>query len=163
MSSKGDYIYLQRAAVRAQIRRSFATAQRGVQAQTVGTTKFAQERLRETVRTAGVGGADRGLVSDLRQKSRIGVNHKESVAVLAADMRGSSTIADENEPDDVFVLIQCFIPLLAFVVRELRGEVVGLRGDGLIAAFGFGESAWYSCVLPRPPKSGVRPDLDPCS
>jgi class 3 adenylate cyclase len=85
-------------------------------------------------------------VSNLRATSHIGLNRKEYLAILAADMRGSSALAEANTADDMFVLIQCFIPLLAFIVRELGGEVVGLRGDGLIAAFGVTEKVWRPCI-----------------
>jgi class 3 adenylate cyclase len=130
--------------IRQQIVRSFATATQGVAGQTVGTTKLAEARLRATLR--GDGAPHAGLVSDLRAKSRIGVNHKEDVAVIGVDMRGSTKLAEEHKPDEVFVLMQCFIPLLAFVVQALDGEVIGLRGDGLVAAFGFAEDKWRPCI-----------------
>src|SRR4051794_1739318 len=137
MASDKDFIYLQRAAIRQQIHRSYATALQGVSAQTQGIMKLSESRTRKALGLDGVGGIDTGVVSTLRQQSKIGANHKEHVAILAVDMRGSTALAEEHEADRMFILIQCFIPLLAFIVRELNGEVIGLRGDGLIAAFGF--------------------------
>jgi class 3 adenylate cyclase len=61
-------------------------------------------------------------------------------------MRGSTVLSERNSSEAMFVLMQCFIPLLAFVANVLDGEVVGLRGDGLIAAFGFGDSKWRPCI-----------------
>jgi class 3 adenylate cyclase len=145
MASRDRKLYLRRAAVKEQIARSFHTATTGVFAQTSGTTKLAAEgRLRAIVE--GVDAKKAGVVSDLRAKSRIGVNHKEQVAVLSIDMRGSTALAMEHTADEMFVVVQCLLPLMAFVAKALDGEVVGLRGDGLIAAFGFGEDKWAPCV-----------------
>jgi class 3 adenylate cyclase len=144
VASLGDTCFLSRKEVREQIAQSFATARQGVASQTSGMIKLAESRLRGALH--GERAPRGGLVSDLRARSRIGVNHKESLAVLAVDMRGSTALAEENEPDKMFIVMQCFIPLLAFVVQKLGGEVVGLRGDGLLAAFGFGDLAWRPCV-----------------
>jgi class 3 adenylate cyclase len=136
---------LSRAEVRQQIMRSFVTATQGVIGQTSGTVKLAAEgRLRAALH--GPDAIRAGLVSDLRARSRVGVNHKEVLAVLSVDMRGSTALAMKHDAEKTFVLMQCFIPLMAFVAVALNGEVVGLRGDGLIAAFGFGATKWSECI-----------------
>lgn len=145
MASKDRHLYVRRSAIQEQIARSFYTATKGVIDQTPGTTKLAAEgRLRAIVE--GTRAKQAGVVADLWATSRIGVNHKEQVAVLAVDMRGSTVLASEHTADEMFVLIQCFVPLMAFIAKTLDGEVIGLRGDGLIAAFGFGEDEWGPCV-----------------
>jgi len=144
VASKDDKLILRRKDIRQQIAQSFATAMNGVAAQTGGSIKLAESRLRQALHRDHAPRA--GLVSDLRNKSRIGVNHKEDLAILAVDMRGSTALAEKHKADKVFVLMQCFIPLMAFIVQALDGEVVGLRGDGLIAAFGFAEKTWRPCL-----------------
>jgi len=136
VASRGDNLYISRKAIRERIALSFVAAMQGVVAQTSGQIKVAESAIR----------ASGSVVSAVRARARIGVNHKEDVAVLAADMRGSTRLAEKSDADDIFVLMQCFIPMLAFIAVSLDGEVVGLRGDGLIAAFGFGESTWRPCV-----------------
>jgi class 3 adenylate cyclase len=123
VAAKNRTLYLHRSAIQQQIARAFHTATAGVVAQTSGTTKLATESwLRIIVQGAEAKGA--GVVADLRAKSRLGVNHKEQVAVLAVDMRGSTELAKAHTADEMFVLIQCFIPLMAFVAKELAGEVI---------------------------------------
>ncbi|MBX3218196.1 MAG: hypothetical protein KF850_39690 [Labilithrix sp.] len=61
-------------------------------------------------------------------------------------MRGSTKLAAAEKPEKMFVLMQCFIPLLGFITSSFNGEIVGLRGDGLIAAFGFGEGDWKTFI-----------------
>jgi class 3 adenylate cyclase len=141
MAQSRDRLFIARERIRDQIHRSYRTALQGVYSQTQGITKLSEVRVRKA---AGLDHpeVDAGIVSDLRSRSPFGVNHKEEVAVLAVDMRGSTRLAEQNTADGMFVLVQCFIPLLAFAVHQLRGEVIGLRGDGLIAAFGFGDQHW---------------------
>lgn len=146
MARDGNHKYITRTEIRRQIGRSFVVAQMGVSGQTQGVRKLAEARARKALNVDNIGGVGAGPLTSLRTNAPFGVNHKEYVAVLSADMRGSTALAEKHEADDVFVLIQCFIPLLAFIVRELSGEVIGLRGDGLIAAFGIGEPTWPPCV-----------------
>ncbi len=146
MAKDTDHLTIRRAEIRRQIELSFATAQSEVLVQTQGVKKLAETRLRKALQADQLEGVDHGFVSTLRTQSRLGVNHKEYVSILAADMRGSTALAEAYPADEVFTLIQCFIPLLAFVVKKLNGEVIGLRGDGLIAAFGFDEPKWRPCI-----------------
>ena len=144
MASNGDKLVLRRKDVREQIARSFATALNGVAAQTGGMIKLAESRLRQAMH--GDRAPRAGLVSDLRSKSRIGLNHKEDLAILAVDMRGSTALAEKHKADKVFVLMQCFIPLMAFIVQALDGEVSDSVVTVLIAAFGFTEKTWRPCL-----------------
>ena len=136
MAQQGSTLYLERQKVRDQILRSYRLARVGLLAQTAGPTKLAarNDALQEAQKAQFV------------RPSRIGANHKEHVAILVADMRGSTQLAKDYEAEDIFILMQCLIPLLAFVASSCNGEVVGLRGDGVIAAFGFGESKWRDFV-----------------
>lgn len=146
MAKDGNHLFVRRAAIKQQIARSYVTAQLGVAGQTHGIRKMAEERARKALNIDGVGGVESGPLSAFRTHSRLGVNRKEYLAVLSADMRGSTALAEKHGADSIFTLVQCFVPLLAFIVHELDGEVVGLRGDGLIAAFGFEDKKWYPCV-----------------
>ncbi len=136
MAKRGSTLYLERQKVRDQILRSYRLARAGLVAQTVGPTKLA---------------ARNDALQELRKAqvirpSKIGANHKEHIAILVADMRGSTQLAKDYEAEEIFILMQCLIPLLAFVASSCDGEVVGLRGDGVIAAFGFGETTWRQFV-----------------
>lgn len=68
-------------------------------------------------------------------------------AVLSVDLRGSSRRAVRIGPRDTFITMQTYLPTMAYVVGRTGGTVVGLRGDGLFAAFGLTEGP------KRPPRS----------
>lgn len=81
------------------------------------------------------------------KKSKItGVRHLEHVAILSMDLRESTSITEKNRIDDLFVSIHCFLPMVSFLTSKLSGEILGLRGDGLMAAFGIGEASTKVCV-----------------
>src|SRR5262249_3350816 len=56
-------------------------------------------------------------------------------------------LATEHPPAHMFTTLQCFLPLMTSIVADVpNSAVIGLRGDGLIAAFGFGETQWRPIV-----------------
>jgi adenylate cyclase len=61
-------------------------------------------------------------------------------AVLSVDLRGSSARANRIGARDTFITMQTYLPSMAFIVGKAGGMIVGLRGDGLFAAFGFKEN-----------------------
>jgi class 3 adenylate cyclase len=75
----------------------------------------------------------------IRERSNLGLCHKESLAVLSVDVRKSSALAERQTDETMFKVFQCFLPLMAYITNECDGEVISLRGDGLISAFGFGK------------------------
>ncbi len=70
-------------------------------------------------------------------RSRIGACHREELAVVSLDVRGSSVLAARHKREDMFVAFHCLLPIAAFVIRQHNGEVVGLRGDGVLGVVGF--------------------------
>lgn len=58
--------------------------------------------------------------------------------ILSVDMVGSSRRAERIGPRDTYVTMHTYLPVMAYLAAR-RGRVVGLRGDGLFAAFGLKE------------------------
>jgi adenylate cyclase len=56
--------------------------------------------------------------------------------VLSVDMRGSSKRAIQVGPKHTYLTMHTFLPTMAFLVAKAGGKIIGLRGDGLFAAFG---------------------------
>lgn len=56
--------------------------------------------------------------------------------VLSVDLRGSTTLAKQHGAKNMFLTMHTYLPTMAELVRRLDGKIVGLRGDGLFAAFG---------------------------
>ena len=120
--------------IRARLTTFYKIAEVGLSSRTVGTAKLTEAR---------------DVLSKALQPVRLGdkgVCHQEQLTVLSIDLRGSSQFPVRYDAEDVFVAIQCFLPTMAFLVKHCRGEVLGLRGDGLIAAFGFGDRYWEESI-----------------
>ncbi|QDS98469.1 adenylate/guanylate cyclase domain-containing protein [Adhaeretor mobilis] len=60
-------------------------------------------------------------------------------AILNVDLRYSSQIAMEYGAEKTFLLMHTYLPTMAFLVEKGGGNTVGLRGDGLFAAYGVTE------------------------
>jgi adenylate cyclase len=58
-------------------------------------------------------------------------------AILSVDLRDSSERALKLGPKPTYVTMHTYLPVMAKLVHEAGAVVVGLRGDGLFAAFGF--------------------------
>ncbi len=61
-------------------------------------------------------------------------------AVLAVDLRESSKRARRIGTRDTYATMQTFIATMGFLVEKAGGSIIGLRGDGIFAAFGFREN-----------------------
>lgn len=59
--------------------------------------------------------------------------------ILSVDLRYSTKIAGKHGAEKTFVLMHTYLPTMAFLVEKAGGKTVGLRGDGLFAAFGVTE------------------------
>ena len=57
-------------------------------------------------------------------------------AMLCVDIRGSTTREIDIGPKDTFLTVHTYLPTMVRIVADWNGSVVGLRGDGLIAAVG---------------------------
>ncbi len=60
-------------------------------------------------------------------------------AILSVDLRGSSDRALKLGAGPTYVAMHTYLPAMARLVNAVDAVVVGLRGDGLFAAFGFEE------------------------
>jgi class 3 adenylate cyclase len=106
---------------------------------------FRQEQfaLTENMKAAGSGHirAEAPSIADLPQYEVL--KHSNGLSawavILAVDMRGSSRRAVEIGAEDTFITMHTFLPTMAHLVEKADGKVVGLRGDGLFAAFGVTE------------------------
>jgi class 3 adenylate cyclase len=57
-------------------------------------------------------------------------------AMLCVDIRGSTNREIEIGPKDTYLTVHTYLPTMVRIVADWNGSVVGLRGDGLIAAIG---------------------------
>lgn len=101
-------------------------------------------KMYEGMRSRSFGGeiiASAPSISDLPQYKVLKHSTGQSAwaAILAVDMRKSSRIATEHGAEATYVLMHTYLPTMAYLVEKAGGKVVGLRGDGLFAAFGVTE------------------------
>lgn len=59
--------------------------------------------------------------------------------ILSVDLRGSSNRAVKVGAKNTYIAMHTYLPTMVKLVGEAKGKVVGLRGDGLFAAFGITE------------------------
>jgi len=64
---------------------------------------------------------------------------KAWAAILSVDLRRSSNRAVEIGARGTYLTMHTYLPIMAELVGKAEGVIVGLRGDGLFAAFGFTE------------------------
>jgi len=83
------------------------------------------------------------IASDVRRYSDeplSTVQHFDAIrgwgAFLTFDLRKSSKRAVRIGPRDTFLTMHTYLPVALKVLKAASGEVVGLRGDGAVAAFG---------------------------
>ena len=76
------------------------------------------------------------LLERFRQAGLEARGQRRSVTVLFADLSSYTTLSQNLESDDLFDLVQRFIPLLAEDVYKYEGMVDKIIGDGLMALFG---------------------------
>lgn len=61
--------------------------------------------------------------------------------ILSVDLRDSSRRAIEIGARDTYLTMHTYLPTMAELVSKADGKIVGLRGDGLFAAFGLTKKA----------------------
>lgn len=74
-------------------------------------------------------------------------------AILSVDLRQSSRRAVTHGPKNTYLTMHTYLPTMAEVVASAEGLIVGLRGDGLIAAFGVTEKAHRDAKWPDGPNA----------
>ena len=126
---------LSRKGLRAFLELQYRFARAGLEAETSGPEKLAKV---EAVQKS---------LSERLGTSRIGTSHREELAVISLDVRGSSQLAATNTREDIFVAFHCLLPMAAFLIRQDGGEVIGLRGDGILGVVGFDEKYISTMVL----------------
>lgn len=121
--------------LQAQLQNFYDIALEGIRKKTMGPSKFLalSTHLFERIEKSA-------SIQQIRLTAPNGLYHKESLAVVAVDVRKSSQLAIANSAETMFKVFQCFLPLMAYITNECTGEVISLRGDGLISAFGYGSS-----------------------
>jgi hypothetical protein len=60
-------------------------------------------------------------------------------ALLSFDLRKSSELAIDMTPRDMYAIIHTYLTTMLAIIKNAEGIVVGLRGDGAIASFGWVE------------------------
>ena len=60
--------------------------------------------------------------------------------ILSVDLRGSSNRALRIKAKKTYLTMHTYLPTMAELVGRAKGKIVGLRGDGLFAAFGLTKS-----------------------
>jgi predicted ATPase/class 3 adenylate cyclase len=76
------------------------------------------------------------LLERFRQAGLEARGQRRSVTVLFADLSGYTSLSQEIDSEDLFELVQRFIPLLSEAVYKYEGMVDKIIGDGLMALFG---------------------------
>lgn len=81
-------------------------------------------------------------VSTLPISRRLGLGwgFQTWAVILSVDMVGSSRRAERIGPRATYITMHTYLPVMAYLAGR-RGHVVGLRGDGLFAAFGIRKEA----------------------
>ena len=79
------------------------------------------------------------------QASDTEAGREQELAVLFADLRGFTTIAERKLPYDVVYLLNRYFEAVGGAVREAGGVANQFTGDGVMALFGIGASPEDGC------------------
>ena len=71
--------------------------------------------------------------------------HEEEIAILFADLRAFTAIAEHKLPYDVVFLLNRYFRALGTAVEEAGGRVDKFIGDGIMALFGVGGNGTEGC------------------
>jgi adenylate cyclase len=84
----------------------------------------------------------RVLSGDIRR----GDGERISAVVWFSDLRGSTRLSDEMDPDDYLQLLNRYFECTAAPVIEHGGEILNFIGDGVLAIFPIGEAGLEDAV-----------------
>ena len=70
-----------------------------------------------------------------------GGRRETDVAALFVDLRQSTRLADDRLPYDTLFIVERYIKSVSASVRECRGQVTNVAGDGIMSVFGVDGSA----------------------
>jgi adenylate cyclase len=65
-----------------------------------------------------------------------GGRRETEVAALFVDLRQSTRLADDRLPYDTLFIVERYIKTVAAAVRDCRGHVINIAGDGVMSVFG---------------------------
>ncbi|WP_407396698.1 adenylate/guanylate cyclase domain-containing protein [Treponema sp.] len=72
------------------------------------------------------------------------VGEQRKVAILMADIRGFTAIAEINQPDKVVTFLNQYFSLMGNIIRKHGGTIDKFMGDEIMALFGVPESYKYN-------------------
>jgi adenylate cyclase len=61
---------------------------------------------------------------------------RREVAVLSADLRGFSSIAEEMQPDAMTTMLNAYFGRMTDIIMSFHGTIIEFMGDGILAVFG---------------------------
>jgi class 3 adenylate cyclase len=105
-------------------------------AKTAGLDKFAEAILENSAEPHRYAKAMSLLQHDDYKDKALYFCEKAWATVLSVDIRGSTKRAMEVGAEATFITMHVYMRTMIRLVAKARGIVVGLRGDGLLAAFG---------------------------
>ena len=70
-----------------------------------------------------------------------------SMTVLSIDIRSFTSISEQLEPDEVFILLNRYFALVAPIIRKYGGVIMKFLGDGFTALFSENPDAAISCGI----------------
>lgn len=77
-----------------------------------------------------------GLLQRFRQAGLEAAGQRRNVTVLFADMSGYTRLAERMDSEDLYILVQRFIGILAENIYRYEGTIDKILGDGIMALFG---------------------------
>lgn len=91
------------------------------------------------------------LLSFLQKNSIMEINTGDSselpMTVLSIDIRSFTSISEQLEPDEVFILLNKYFALVAPIIRRYGGVIMKFLGDGFIALFPQNPDMAVSCGI----------------
>ena len=70
-----------------------------------------------------------------------------SMTVLSIDIRSFTSISEQLEPDEVFILLNNYFALVAPIIRQYGGVIMKFLGDGFTALFSENSDIAVSCGI----------------
>ncbi len=110
-------------------------------ADTIRLSLNTAEKFTEALQCARAGRrpiAEKSLLSDRPEYGTLtnGWGAKAYGALLSFDLRKSSLLATQVSPRNMYLIMHTYMTTCMAVLKQAEGAIVGLRGDGAIAAFG---------------------------
>jgi len=82
----------------------------------------------------------REKLAGLKAAAKAGEQQLKAVTVLFMDVVGSTSLAEQLDPEDIHAVMDGALEKLSAIVQAHRGKVLQYAGDSLLAAFGAEEA-----------------------